>query len=132
MNCVPLKLTVARCPDAKCKPDPETNWFKGFDPKTGKELWFCRGLNSFVYTSPLFTNGVAVQMCGFGGSALAVKLGGCGDIIKERLWLHPKNIQRVGSGMIVGEHVNMVDENGVPCCYELTTGKEVWKVKERP
>ena len=29
--------------------------------------------------------------------------------------------------MIVGEHVYMVDENGVPHCYELKTGKDLWK-----
>ena len=52
-------------------------------------------------------------MSGYGGSALAVKLGGTGDITKDRLWLHPKPAnQRVGSGVIVGEHVYMVDENG--------------------
>ena len=34
--------------------------------------------------------------------------------------------------MIVGDHVYMVDENGVPHCYELKTGKEVWKVEKRP
>jgi outer membrane protein assembly factor BamB len=71
-------------------------------------------------------------MSGYGGSAIAVKLGGTGDITKDRLWKHPKNIQRVGSGMIVGDHVYMVDENGTPRCYELTTGKELWQVKERP
>jgi outer membrane protein assembly factor BamB len=126
------QLLLGLGPDAKNKPDPETNYFKGLDPKTGKELWHCRGLNSYVYTSPLFANGVAVQMCGFGGSALAVKLGGKEDITKDRLWLHPQNIQRVGSGMIVGEHVYMIDESGVAHCYELTTGKDLWKKVERP
>lgn len=119
-------------PDAKSKPDPDTNYFKGYDPKTGKELWNCRGLNSFVYTSPLYGNGIAVQMSGYGGSALAVKLGGMGDITKDRLWLHPKNNQRVGSGMIVGEHVYMIDDNGVAHCYELATGNDLWKDVARP
>ncbi len=126
------QLLFGAGPDAKNTPDPETNFFKGLDPKSGKELWYCRGLNSYVYTSPLFGNGVAVQMCGFGGSALAVKLGGTGDITKDRLWLHPKNNQRVGSGMIMGDHVYMVDDNGVAHCYELTTGNDLWKDAERP
>ena len=105
---------------------------KGFDPKTGKELWFCDGLTYLVYTSPLYANGIAVQMSGFGGSALAVKLGGTGDITKDRLWHHPRNIQRVGSGIIVGEHIYILEETGVPHCYELATGKEVWQVEKRP
>ena len=107
----------------------ESQWgyLKGFDTKTGKALEV-PGLNSYVYTSPLVADGVAVNMSGYGGSALAVKLGGGGDITKDRLWLHPKPAtQRVGSGMIVGEHVYMVDENAVAHCYELKTGNDLWK-----
>jgi outer membrane protein assembly factor BamB len=112
------------------KSQPEAKWghLKGLDPKTGKELWACQGLNSYVYSSPLFANGVAVNMSGFGGSAMAVKLGGSGDVTKDRLWMHPKPAtQRVGSGVIVGEHVYMVDEDATPHCYELNSGKDLWK-----
>ncbi len=108
-------------------------WLKGFDPKTGKELWSCAGLSSLVYTSPLVGDGVAVAMSGFHGNALAVKLGGSGDITKDRLWHHTQNNpQRIGSGVIVGEHVYIVEDSGVPHCYELRTGQEVWKVEQRP
>lgn len=110
--------------------DPGT--LKGFDPRTGKELWSCSGLSEYTYTSALYGNDIAVAMSGYGKAALAVKLGGNGDITKDRLWHHPKNIQRVGSGVIHGEHVYIVEENGLPHCYELATGKEVWNVKERP
>lgn len=105
---------------------------KGFDPQTGKELWFCEGLTQLVYTSALYSNGIAVSMSGYGGSALAVRLGGSGDITKDRLWHHPRNTQRVGSGVIVGDHVYILEESGVPHCYELETGKEVWDVTTRP
>ncbi|MGE3805342.1 MAG: PQQ-binding-like beta-propeller repeat protein [Gemmataceae bacterium] len=125
------QLLLAMSREQKNAPDEKTAPLKGFDPKTGKELWSCRGINSYVYTSPLFADGVAVQMSGYGGSAIAVKLGGAGDITKDRLWLHPRNIQRVGSGIIVGDHVYIVEDNGVPHCYELKSGKEVWNVKER-
>lgn len=106
-------------------------YLKSFDPKTGEVLWFCNGLSQYVYTSPLYSNGMAVAMSGYNGAALAVKLGGSGDITKDRLWHHPKNIQRVGSGVIVGEHIYMIEENTVPHCYELATGEEVWKSEKR-
>lgn len=108
---------------------------KGFDPKTGKELWSCAGLTQLVYTSPVYADGVAVAMSGFHGSALAVKVGGTGDITKDRLWHHTKaNPQRIGTGVIVGEHVYMMEENGSPHCFELKTGKEVWEgmIEKRP
>lgn len=108
---------------------------KGFDPKDGSELWSCDGLTNLVYTSPLYADGVAVAMSGFHGSALAVKVGGSGDITKDRLWHHAKsNPQRIGTGVIVGEHVYMIEENGTPHCFELKTGKEIWEsqVEKRP
>lgn len=122
------QLLLGQSNDVKGAPESKWGHLKGIDPKTGKELWTCQGLNSYVYTSPLFANGVAVNMSGYGGSSLAVKLGGSGDITKDRLWMHPKPAgQRVGSGMIVGEHVYMVDEDGSPHCYELNSGKDLWK-----
>ena len=69
------------------------------------------------------------------GPALAVKLGGAGDITGDRLWHHAQGIpQRIGSGVIVGEHVYIMEESGAPHCFELKTGKEVWdaKVGKRP
>ncbi|MBM4073554.1 MAG: serine/threonine protein kinase [Planctomycetes bacterium] len=107
---------------------------KSVDPRSGKELWHCDGLMEYVYTSPLYSpkHKIAVAMSGYNKSALAVKVGGKGDITRDRLWHHPKNIQRVGSGIIIGDHVYILEENGTPRCYELETGKELWKVEKRP
>jgi outer membrane protein assembly factor BamB len=121
------QLILGRSRDVKGAPESKAGHLMGFDPKTGKELWSCQGLNSYVYTSALFGDGVAVGMSGFDGSALAVKLGRSGDITKDRLWLHPKSTQRVGSGVIVGGHAYMVDENATPHCYDLKTGDDLWK-----
>src|SRR5262249_35575287 len=126
------QLLLAHSRDVKGAPDEKTGSLKGYDPKTGKELWFCKGVNSYVYTSPLYADGIAVQMAGSNGSAIAVKLGGQGDITKDRLWMHPKNTQRVGSGAIIGKYVYVLEENSVPHCYELESGNEVWKVEKRP
>src|SRR5262249_25069116 len=81
---------------------------KGFDPKTGKELWFCSGLGNLVYTSAVCSgSGIVVAMGGYGGPALAVRAGGKGDVTTtHRLWHQPqKHPQRIGSPVIVGEHV---------------------------
>jgi outer membrane protein assembly factor BamB len=100
---------------------------KGFDPQTGAELWSCAGLGKLVYTSPLYADGIVVAMSGYSGPALAVRLGGRGDIARDRLWHHTeKNPQRIGSGVVVGEHLYILEENGTPHCFELRTGKELW------
>jgi outer membrane protein assembly factor BamB len=109
------------------------------DPKTGKELWTCDGLMEYVYTSPLYSakHNIAVAMSGYSKSALAVKLTGAEKYTKnDLLWHHPRNDQRVGSGVIVGDHVYIYEENAGkesnvgPKCYELTTGKEVWQLQK--
>src|SRR5262249_21399289 len=104
-----------------------------FDPATGKELWSCAGLGNLVYTSPLYADGIAVAMSGFHGPGLAVKLGGQGDITKDRLWHHTKsNPQRIGTGVIVGGHPYLLHESGAPHCFNLKTGEQIWKVEKRP
>jgi outer membrane protein assembly factor BamB len=106
---------------------------KAFDPKTGKELWSCSGLGKLMYTSVVCSpDGIVVAMAGFGGPALAVRAGGQGDVTTtHRLWHHTqKHPQRIGSPVIVGDHVYLLNENGVPQCLELNTGKDVWS-KER-
>jgi outer membrane protein assembly factor BamB len=98
------------------------------DPMTGKERWTCRGLNPLVYTSPLYSDGVVVAMGGFGGSSLAVKTGGNGDVTEtHRLWQVPKNKQRIGSGVISGDHIYILDDPGIAECIALRSGKVVWE-----
>jgi outer membrane protein assembly factor BamB len=99
-----------------------------YEPKTGKELWTCSGLNPLVYTSPLYADSAVVCMGGFNGSSLAVKAGGSGDVTEtHRLWQHPKTKQRIGSGVIAGGHIYILDDPGVAECIELLTGKVVWE-----
>ena len=42
----------------------------------------------------------------------------------------PAPVHRLG--VVVGEHVYILEENGTPHCFELKTGKELWQVKDRP
>lgn len=98
------------------------------EPATGREVWTCRGLNPLVYTSPLYSDGIIVAMGGYGGSALAVKTGGSGDVTDtHRLWHHPRTRQRIGSGVIAGDHIYILNDPGVAECFELRTGKLIWE-----
>jgi outer membrane protein assembly factor BamB len=99
-----------------------------FNPDDGKELWTCAGLNPLVYTSPLISDTIVVALGGYGGSALAVRAGGSGDVTAtHRLWQIPKTRQRIGSGVISGDHIYILDDPGVAECIDLKTGKAVWE-----
>ena len=102
-----------------------------FHPESGKEIWTCTGLNPLVYTSVLPSDGIVVAMGGFNGMAMAVQVEGEGDITSKRLWHHPKTRQRIGSGVIAGEHIYILNDPGIAECIELKTGKVVWEKRLR-
>jgi outer membrane protein assembly factor BamB len=100
---------------------------RAYEPRTGKLLWNCKGLGPLVYTSPLVSPEHVVVLSGFGGPAVAVRRGGTGDVTEShRLWRNEKSTQRIGSGIILGDHVYQMNENGVLQCFEIKSGKELW------
>ena len=101
---------------------------RAFDPLTGKPLWNCDGLNELVYASPIHGRGVLVGMGGFLGTSIAVKTGGTGDVTaSHRLWQSVRTKNRLGSGVVFGEHVYVLNSDGIAECLELTTGKSLWQ-----
>jgi outer membrane protein assembly factor BamB len=97
------------------------------DPNSGEEIWSCGGASKLFYTSPLLAGDIVVAMCGYGGPAFAVKAGGKGDQTEKTLWTHPKNTQRVGSGVVVGEDIYILNEPGIAWCLDAKTGDKKWE-----
>ncbi|MBI2924783.1 MAG: PQQ-like beta-propeller repeat protein [Verrucomicrobia bacterium] len=102
---------------------------RAFDPKTGKDLWVCEGLNPLIYTSPVHGEGVVVTMGGFFGSALAVKPGGQGDVTATaRVWREERaKKNRCGSCVISGGLAFFLNMEGFLECTEMATGKQLWE-----
>ncbi|NUQ66404.1 MAG: PQQ-like beta-propeller repeat protein [Pirellulales bacterium] len=99
-----------------------------YDPKSGRELWTCAGLNPLVYTSPIPSGDTIVAMGGFNGMSFAVRGGGSGDVTgSHRLWHHARTKQRIGSGVIHHGHIYIHNDPGVAECFELASGKLVWE-----
>lgn len=105
------------------------NTLRAVTADKGQEVWTCRGLGDLVYTSPLVVDDTVVTMSGYHGPALACRLGGQGDVTSShRLWLHDqKNPQRIGSGAVVGQHVYILNDNGVAWCLNAKTGEKTWE-----
>lgn len=109
-----------------------------YDPSTGEELWYITGLSTdrgdLAYTSPMVKDDYAVIAGGFGGPAFGIKLGGSGDMTDaNRLWFQdkPRNPQRIGSGVMIGDDWFMAnaDNQGSIECVNFKTGEQLWKVK---
>ena len=103
----------------------------GYDPDTGKPLWSCKtDINWYMAPSMVAHAGVVYCIGGRTGGALAVKLGGSGDVTtSHRVWTGAKG-SNVTSPVFHGGHLYWMHENqGVAYCAEAATGKIVYEEK---
>ncbi len=98
-----------------------------FDPATGKELWTCEGLNPLLYTSAMAGEGLVIGSGGYGGSTVAVRAGGSGNMTAKRLWQKVRDKQRIGSGVIYQGHLYILNTPGTAQCIRLENGETVWE-----
>jgi outer membrane protein assembly factor BamB len=104
------------------------NQMRGFDPKSGRELWKTDGLNPLLYTSPIAGEGFIVGMGGFFGSTVAVKMDGSGDLSAQKVWSVKREKKHyLSSGVIKDKHIYISATVGVAECRELATGKLLWE-----
>lgn len=104
----------------------------GFDPGSGKELWYVKGLNPLIYTSPVHADGLILGNGGFHGPDLVVKAGGKGDASRShKLWEGGRTENRLGSAVIKDGYFYIVTMPGIAECIELKTGKKVWEERVR-
>jgi outer membrane protein assembly factor BamB len=101
---------------------------KAYHPEDGRVLWQCDGLGNLVYTTPVVGRGLAVAMGGYMGPAIALKLGGSGNVTDGNvLWRVQRNPQRIGTGILLGENMFMANERGTVECFEAATGGRRWE-----
>jgi outer membrane protein assembly factor BamB len=105
-----------------------------YDPKSGDQLWVSKGLGGTIYSTPLANGDLVVATSSGieGGSALAVHVGGSGDVTEtQRKWRLERTESQMGSGVIHEGHFYTISQDGIAACRELDTGKEVWKRRLR-
>jgi len=109
----------------------ESSQVASYDPKTGKQLWNCRGLPQQVFSSPAIGEGVLVAMghrTPSGTQIVAVKLGGKGDISDTKcLWQKQLPREYIGSGIVAGGCVFLIADNGTALCLDIKTGETKWE-----
>jgi outer membrane protein assembly factor BamB len=105
----------------------------GYEPLTGRQLWLSRGIEGWVFTTPVWGDGaiVALSSGALGGTILAVRPGGDGDVTgRGRVWrLDHLKSQSIGSGVIHNGFLYLIAENGAASCLELKTGDRVWEAR---
>lgn len=109
---------------------PLPGYLASFDPKTGSELWRCEGLGRLTYTDAMVGHDVILAFSGFRGPAIGMRKPGPKDVgnltESHRIWKNDTVVQRVGSGVIVGDRYFLCGRKGELQCGDVHTGEIVW------
>jgi outer membrane protein assembly factor BamB len=100
----------------------------------GAIVWWCGGMSchrgDLAYSSPVIANDLCLVTAGYEGPALAIRLGGQGDVTEShRVWHLPRQPNSIGSGVFADGHVFVPDARGFLACIEPTTGKRTWEAQ---
>lgn len=106
-----------------------SGFVKGFDPRTGRELWRVGGMPDGVAPTPVAAHGLLyVASNSQPNFILAVRPGGRGDVTRTHVaWRHERAVISVPSPLVVGEHLYALRDGGVMTCLEARTGAVLWQ-----
>ncbi|MCZ6673000.1 MAG: PQQ-binding-like beta-propeller repeat protein [Verrucomicrobia bacterium] len=114
---------------------PLPGYLASFHPETGEELWRCDGLGDLTYSDAIVGDDVILAFSGFRGPAIGLRPPGpkeTGNLTEShRLWINSTAVQRVGTGVIVGDHFYLCGRKGEIQCGSIYTGEVVWTHKLR-
>lgn len=109
---------------------------RGYDLKTGAELWNCSGQTANPIPSVANEGDLLIAMSGFRGSAIrAIKLGSTGTLDETEgvLWSHSKSTPYVPSPLLVDGLLYFVSgNNGMLSCFDAATGKAHYEAERLP
>ena len=100
------------------------DYILGFDPKTGKELWRCDGIQDYVCPSVISQQGIVYAIGGREARAFAIRAGGRGDVTDSHLLWEAKVGSNVSSPIIHDGHMYWVsDRKQFAYCVRLSDGE---------
>ena len=108
------------------------NRLAGYEAKTGKMLWFCRGVADAVHPTPVWDEqqGVVISASSDmgGGTVVAVRPGGEGDVTKDRTaWRETRVKGTIGTGVVHDGRLYLISTDGFAVCMDAKTGKRLWQ-----
>jgi outer membrane protein assembly factor BamB len=101
----------------------------GYDPLSGRELWRVNHKAWSAAAAPVYAEGLAFFITGFGGPTelWAVRVIGSGDVTDSHIvWKVDKNVAKMPSPILVDGLLYMVSDEGALSCLEPATGEPVW------
>src|SRR2546426_4223840 len=95
-----------------------------YDPATGKELWRHKGVESNAIPSAVANNEMVFISAGFPAKiAMAITLGGTGDLVDAVAWKYAKGTAYVPSPILYGDYLYLTTDRGILTCLDARTGE---------
>jgi outer membrane protein assembly factor BamB len=108
-------------------------FIRGYDPKTGKELWRLGRSSNITAPTPVFDGDLIVVMSGRRPNApiFVLKAGASGDITLPEgatsggsvVWTKEKAGSYMPTPIVYGGHLYVLKNQGILACYDLRTGE---------
>jgi outer membrane protein assembly factor BamB len=109
---------------------PLPGYIASFDPDNGEELWRCEGLGSLTYTDAMVGENAILAFSGYRGPSIGLRKPSpdeTGNLTTTHLlWKNEAILQRVGSGVIVGDRFYLCGRNGELQCGDVGNGEILW------
>jgi outer membrane protein assembly factor BamB len=116
-----------------------SNFIRGYDPQTGKELWRLGGSSKITAPTPVFSGDLIVVASGRRPEApiFAIHSGASGDITlstgqtsnKSVAWSKQARGSYMPTPIIYDRYVYVLSNQGVFDCYDLQTGTEIYRAR---
>lgn len=105
------------------------NQLDGYDPATGKQLWYLPGIvGGRTITGPTAGQGLVFATQGMKKDLLAVRLGGQGELTRRDIvWKETEATPDTCCPVLWRDLLFTVSDNGIAKCYDAYTGHLKWK-----
>ena len=112
-------------------------YIRGFDPKTGRELWrLSDNLTQVKVPTPVAADGLVIATGGYppGGRPIyAIRPGGSGDLDPKSLaWRTDRGAPYTGTPLVHGGILYACTDNGILSAYDVRTGERIYQQRVSP
>lgn len=98
-----------------------------YQPQTGERIWYANFKGFSASSRPLIAENKLFFNSGFGPStAIALNLGGAGNVTDSIAWINKKSTQARSSALYIDGLLFMVNTGGQAKCFVAETGAELW------
>lgn len=100
---------------------------EAYDPLTGKLLWSVHHGGYNAAARPLYTHGMVIINTQNGLRLLGVRPDGTGDVTDTHVvWSWTRQTPTRPSQLVIGDHLYMVNDQGIVTCLDVRTGAPAW------